>query len=339
MELAQNLALQYIGALCYIACEILSRVPQIMPKFSYKKKRSFKKKRRPANKYKQIKGRGRSMKLNPIQDATFVAKQRVIRFSMQHNWLLTPLTTGTGAPMHHIVYRANCPYSPFKTKDDFRVQPVWVLNSGAQADSCTNLNKFVSSADPASMELGYRSAHCLSSKINVRVIPNHNGETTTTMKQDSATVLLSTSTRDIPYGIWPENCDQISNGFNPQHLSQFAYTTRGQAYWNWNGTPKACMLSRSYSFKSMNAKSLDYSGFHNDTRPMESDFYNIIIMPNDLTQLAADSVSCGQMRVEIRIDYICKLSEPRTEIGTGSVFSEPSAISTGGTTRHAADEL
>ena len=64
MELAQNLALQYIGALCYIACEILSRVPQIMPKFSYKKKRSFKKKRRPAQKTANAK----DPQLNHIED-------------------------------------------------------------------------------------------------------------------------------------------------------------------------------------------------------------------------------------------------------------------------------
>lgn len=259
-----------------------------------------------------------------IQNATYIPKTRLVRFSGFRSFIVKDTASQAVPPAALppvLEIGANNP-----RKFIHSTQGTWNSNSlGAKGVSVAGLTQWISDKAPGeSATASYLSAQCLSCRVDITAVPmpqsgaGAGGEDT---YQDVVKMFVQNNTRGGNMAGKP-----ISQTFNSEIASQTVGMRSCNLYTNPGGTPRGGTITMKYSFKKQNG-GLDSQGkniFFNDTDPVELDFINLAFLPGDSNGYGLASAGytrIGDLRVEVKISYIVLLSEPNTAIQNSELNS------------------
>lgn len=255
-----------------------------------------------------------------IQSATYIPKSRLLRFSDYRSFNVTDNAIGApgsghaGANFPNMEFSANAPNVFISNKTGYWANVSLNKKGGAVPGipAWVTRNDGVGSAP-------YREAQCLSSKITVTAVPVHQAASATTgAEQDVVKMILHKSTSPNTF-----HNKIIDDDMNAETASQQMGSRSANLYLNQNGTPRGATLKGFYSYKKMNnalgSGSKNY--FHANNAdgsiapPAERDYWNLVFLPGNSSiygVAATGGVRLPELRVSVKIEYICLLSEPNT---------------------------
>ena len=246
-----------------------------------------------------------------IQNATYMPKNRLIRFSGYRSFIVKDSAfNGTGALPPVLEVGANNP-----RKFIHSTQGTWNSNSlGGKGVAVAGLAQWISDKVPgATTTSSYLNGQALSCRLTVTAVPlPMSGDEDE--HQDTIKMCVQNNTRGGNM-----NNKNISIGFNSEVASQTVGMKTANLYVNPNGAPRGATISCNYSYKKQNAglASQAHNYFWTDTDPAEKDFLNVAFLPGDSNGYGLTSAGFTRLpdiRVEVKISYIVLLSEPNTAI-------------------------
>lgn len=293
----------------------------------YKKKYTSKDKRRQITNRKSVSSVPRQ-----IQNATYMPKNRLIRFSGYRSFIVKDAGfDGGGALPPVLEVGANNP-----RKFIHSTQGTWNSNSlGAKGVAVAGLSQWVTDKIPhANATASYLNGQTLSCRLTVTAVPlPMSGDED--QHQDTIKMCVQNNTRGG--NMVGKN---ISQQFNSEVASQTVGMRTANMYVNPNGNPRGATIVINYNYKKQNAGvgSQVFNSFWADTDPSEKDFINIAFLPGDSNAYgltAGGFTRLPDIRVEVKISYIVLLSEPNTAIQSTELNSGvdlpaiPSAVVSG----------
>lgn len=267
--------------------------------------------RKPTSKAKVAQRRKRrqvSSMPRQIQNATYMPKSRLVRFSGFRSFIVKDAAfNASGALPPVLEIGANNP-----RKFIHSTQGTWNSNSlGAKGVSVHGLTQWITNSVPGASATGsYLTAHTLSARLVVTAVPLP-GAVDADYAQDTIKMCVQNNTRGGNM-----NNKVISGTFNSEIVSQTVGMKTALMYTNPGGTPRGATIAQNYSFKRQNAApgSMAYNRFYADKDPDEKDFINVAFLPGDSTGYGLTGSRLPDMRVEVKISYIVMLTEPNTAI-------------------------
>jgi len=280
----------------------------------YKKRKTF------ANNKKRVnKKASKAVRSHPkqIQNASYIPKNRLIKFTDFRSYVVTDEGfNGSGAVPPILELGANNP-----RKFIHSTQGTWDAASlSNKTVSVAGIDSWVTNqlTTPASTA-PYLNASALSARVVITAVPVPTvaaDGSEADAYQDVIKMCVQTNTRN---GAWHNQ--NITSNFNSEVVSQTPYVRTANLYYNAHGTPRGATISMNYSFKKNNRGRSGTGGpanfFHADTDPSEKDFINIALMPTHSQKYgltALGGTRLPNIRVEVKISYICLLSEPNCRV-------------------------
>ena len=284
-------------------------------------RKSTYRRRKPKSKAKRSQTRKRrtvSSMPRQIQNATYMPKSRLLRFSGYRSFVVKDTgfnTTGALPPILEI--GANNPRKFIHT-----TQGTWNSSSlGGKGVAVAGIDQWVAEKIPgASSTASYLNAQTLSCKVVITACPMPmKSDSDEDAHADIIQMFLQNNTRG-------GNMTQknISTDFNSEVIGQSIGMKSATLYTNPNGTPRGATMSMAYSFKKQNKGlgSQVHNYFYADTDPAEKDFINLAFLSTDDTQYGLESAGYTRLpdiRVQVKVSYIVLLSEPNTAIGNSEL--------------------
>ena len=280
--------------------------------------KNYKLKKKPGNKRWFNKKAKKAVNSHPrqIQNAAYQPKNRLIKFTDFRSYVVVDEGfNGSGAVPPVLEIAANNP-----RKFIHSTQGTWDAASLAnKTQAVPGIQNWVTDLlTTPSSTAPYLNASCLSARVVVTATPiptqpTEGSEVDT--HQDVIKLCIQNNTRNGEF-----HNKNITNQFNSEVVSQTPYVRTANLYYNANGTPRGATIALNYSFKKQNAgrpllNSANF--FHADTDPSEKDFINIALMPTHSQKYGlaiVGGVRLPNIRVEVKISYICLLSEPNCRI-------------------------
>lgn len=273
-----------------------------MPRSKKSYKPKSKAKRTQRSKRRQVSSMPRQ-----IQNATYMPKSRLVRFSGFRSYIVKDTAGTTGAYPPILEIAANNPRKFIHT-----TQGTWDSNSlGAKGVSVAGLAQWITNSVPGASATGsYLTAHTLSALVTITAVPlpGAGGED---QSQDTIKLCVQNNTRG---GNMMNKT--ISGTFNSEIVSQTVGMKTAMLYTNPGGTPRGATIVQGYSFKKQNAApgSMAYNRFYADKDPDEKDFINVGFLPGDSVGYGLTGTRLPDLRVEVKVSYIVMLTEPNTAI-------------------------
>lgn len=282
--------------------------------YGRKKRRTYRKPRQARNGRKTRARASRQVASIPrqIQSATYVPKNRLVRFSDFRSYVvLDDAINTTGALFPLLQMGLNDP-----TKFIESTQGNWKKNSlTAKGSAVPAITKWVTNAVPGTTSTAeYLTASCLGCRLDISVVPIPVNNDEYDSYQPVAKVALCNQTRA---GFLKNK--NIDLQINSERVSEMPQVRTGNVYLNHGGTPRGTTLTLKYSFKKNNATPGKQAEniFYANQSPAEKDFAALAILPADSNAYGILGNRCPPCRVEVKVSYIVLLSEVNTHVGQG----------------------
>ena len=283
-----------------------------------RKSKNFKSNKKRVNKKAK-----RNVKSYPkqIQNASFLPKSRLIKFTDFRSYVVTDEgfnATGALPPQFQI-----CANNPGQFAHNH--QGTWDATSlTSKGASVHGVTTWIAPTPATSSDTApYLKANCLSCKVTVTATPlptySAEGEEHDAY-QDVIKLCVQPNTR---LNAWKDR--NIDNQFNSEVLSQTPYVRTANMYYNANGTPRGATITQHYSYKKFNMgrPARDENNFFGPNHvPLSQEWINVGLMPVHSQKYSLSALGGTRLpncRVEIKVSYICLLSEPNTHTGTHMV--------------------
>jgi len=155
----------------------------------------------------------------------------------------------------------------------------------------------------------YRLAECIATRVVVSAIWLDETGATPALNQAMSKLICRKVTKLTDATEFMDVTPSTS--FNVDKLCRFPYTRSADLYSAPN--PKGATITTNYSFKRLNkgAARSSLNHFFADNGPVELDFLQIMILPQNKTYSTTNE-RCGTFRIQIKVESIVNLSEPNT---------------------------
>ena len=287
---------------------------------AYGRRRTYRRPRRRTNRYRYQKRnkaaarhvrRGIKRGAKNIQAASRAPMSRTVQFQDTRTYIVKDEGTGAGAIPIPIIrnLQLNDPQNMFPTGAQ-GVQGTWdATDYTAKGPGMPGIATWVTNKDGTGTGV-YRLAECVATKVVISAIwLDETGVEETEQAMSKLIVRKCTKLTDSTeyMQVTP------STAFNSDRMCRFPYVKSADLYSGTN--PKGATITTNYSFKRLNRGSARSSlnHFFNDTGPVELDFLQIMIMPQNKSY-SATAERCGTFRIQIKVDSIVNLSEPNTSV-------------------------
>lgn len=283
------------------------------------RKRVYRPRRKTVRRKKRVYKRKRatlSKRTKRVQDASYVAKTKLLTFEFVKDFAITPDATGVKT-FNRFQIDLNYPGQPLTG-----VYPVeaaadgWKAHTGSMADSTPFIEDWIheTGASAAAERGKYRQAVVISSDVTLTAIPFgsvFSGAPAVQTRSYESLVTMSKSTMpasEFYAGLGSDVLyDSGATGTNGQNMARMPFTKQGVTRVAEGAVPKPVRMTLHYNRKAMNAiQPLDHFTFDPGSVPLERDYAHVSLVPINPSKTLAPVPH----RFTIKVRYLVKLAEP-----------------------------